>query len=203
MTNVSVWVNDAMRLKAEHDRGLKELAEVIADFETEYGEITEAEMEKAAEAPEREQSASEEQGRRSASELATVASPQAGSLETVLDAGAFIAFERGDRMVAAWLKRELLAGRRPRTHGGVVGQIWRAGARQARTARLLQAIEVISLGLELGRRAGLLLGRRDGPTSSTPRWYCSRATATRSSLQTPRTLPLAEGAGLHAEIIEV
>ena len=47
VTNVSAWVNDAMRLKVEHDRGLAALAEVIADFETEYGAITDAEMEKA------------------------------------------------------------------------------------------------------------------------------------------------------------
>jgi hypothetical protein len=45
--NVSAWVNDAMRLKVEHDRGLAELAEVIADFETEQGEITKDEIDKA------------------------------------------------------------------------------------------------------------------------------------------------------------
>jgi hypothetical protein len=45
--NVSVWVNEAMRLKAEHDRGLAELAAVIADFEAEHGAITAEEMEKA------------------------------------------------------------------------------------------------------------------------------------------------------------
>ena len=80
-------------------------------------------------------------------------------MKLVLDAGAFIAFERGDRMLAALLKRALLTNSRPRTHGGVVGQIWRGGARQARVARLVQAVEVVSLDRELGRRAGLLLGR--------------------------------------------
>jgi hypothetical protein len=50
VANVSAWVNDAMRLKVEHDRGLAELAEVIADFEAEYGEITKEEMNKAARA---------------------------------------------------------------------------------------------------------------------------------------------------------
>ena len=48
VANVSAWVNDAMRLKLDHDRGLAELARVIADFEADHGEITEAEMEKAA-----------------------------------------------------------------------------------------------------------------------------------------------------------
>lgn len=47
VANVSAWVNDAMRLKLEHDRGLAELAVVIADFETEYGEITKEDVDKA------------------------------------------------------------------------------------------------------------------------------------------------------------
>jgi hypothetical protein len=48
VANISAWVNDAMRLKVEHDRGLAELAGVIADFEAEHGEITPDEIEKAA-----------------------------------------------------------------------------------------------------------------------------------------------------------
>jgi hypothetical protein len=47
VANVSAWVNDAMRLKVEHDRGLAELAGVIAEFEAEHGEITDEEIEKA------------------------------------------------------------------------------------------------------------------------------------------------------------
>ena len=47
VANVSAWVNDAMRLKVEHDRGLAELAGVIAEFEAEYGEITNDEIQKA------------------------------------------------------------------------------------------------------------------------------------------------------------
>jgi hypothetical protein len=50
VANVSAWVNEAMRLKLEHDRGLAELAAVIADFEAEHGEITSEEIEKAARA---------------------------------------------------------------------------------------------------------------------------------------------------------
>jgi len=48
VANISAWVNDAMRLKLEHDRGLANLAAVIADFEAAHGEITPEEMEKAA-----------------------------------------------------------------------------------------------------------------------------------------------------------
>lgn len=78
----------------------------------------------------------------------------------VLDAGALLAVERGDRDVIALIKRERLAGRTPVTHGGVVGQVWRGGAgRQATLARLLPGVRVHALDEHLGRRAGLLLAR--------------------------------------------
>jgi hypothetical protein len=47
VANVSAWVNDAMRLKVEHDRGLAQLAALIAEFEAERGEITDKEIESA------------------------------------------------------------------------------------------------------------------------------------------------------------
>jgi hypothetical protein len=76
----------------------------------------------------------------------------------VLDAGALVAVERGDRAVVALLKRERLDGRVPLTHGGVVGQVWRGGRdRQVHLARLLPAIDVRGLDDTLGRRAGALL----------------------------------------------
>jgi len=78
----------------------------------------------------------------------------------VLDAGALVAIERGDRKIFALLKGELLGRRAPRTHGAIVGQVWRGGSgRQANLARLLPALEVVGVGLALGRRAGVLLGR--------------------------------------------
>jgi hypothetical protein len=78
----------------------------------------------------------------------------------VLDAGALVAVERADRDTIALIKQELLAGRVPVTHGGVVGQVWRGGAaRQAHLARFLPAVAVASLDDDLGRRAGILLGR--------------------------------------------
>jgi len=77
----------------------------------------------------------------------------------VLDAGALIAVERADREVIAMLKAERRAGRVPTTHGGVVGQVWRGGPRQALLARLLDAVAVVALDHALGRRAGALLGR--------------------------------------------
>ena len=46
--NVSAWVNDALRLKLEHDRRLRALDEFITAYETEHGEITDLEMAAAA-----------------------------------------------------------------------------------------------------------------------------------------------------------
>jgi hypothetical protein len=78
----------------------------------------------------------------------------------ILDAGALVAIERGDRNVVALLKREHQAGRVPKSHGAVVGQVWRGGSgRQARLARVLPGLEIVPLDDALGRRAGVLLGR--------------------------------------------
>ncbi len=91
----------------------------------------------------------------------------------VLDAGALVALEHEDREVAALLKRELLAGRTPLTHGGIVGQVWRGGSgRQANLARALAGVEAVPLDDALGRRAGVLLGKPAATTSSTPRSCC-------------------------------
>jgi hypothetical protein len=80
-------------------------------------------------------------------------------MSIVLDAGALLAVERGDREMVALIKRERQAGRAPLSHGGVVGQVWRGGhGRQAILARLLPGVEVEALDDDLGRRAGVLLG---------------------------------------------
>lgn len=76
----------------------------------------------------------------------------------ILDAGAFVAVERGHRRIAALVKTEHRAGRSPVTHGGVVAQVWRGGSgRQVPVARLLAAVDVKALDEDIGRRAGLLL----------------------------------------------
>jgi hypothetical protein len=77
----------------------------------------------------------------------------------ILDAGALVAVERMSRDVIALIKRERLAGRAPVTHGGIVGQVWRGGGRQANLARLLPGLDVEALDADLGRRAGALLAR--------------------------------------------
>ena len=45
--SMSAWVNDALRLKLDHDRRLRGIGDFIAAYEAEHGEITEEEMEAA------------------------------------------------------------------------------------------------------------------------------------------------------------
>ena len=44
VANVSAWVNEAMRMKLEHERGLAALADFITEYEAEFGTITEQDM---------------------------------------------------------------------------------------------------------------------------------------------------------------
>ena len=45
--SISAWVNDALRLKAEHDRRMQALDSFLAAYEAEHGAITEAEIDEA------------------------------------------------------------------------------------------------------------------------------------------------------------
>lgn len=76
----------------------------------------------------------------------------------VLDSGALLALEHGDK--AAWkrYKSAVLSKSVPVSHGGVVGQVWRdGGPRQARLAQALKMVNVQPLDDALGRKAGVLL----------------------------------------------
>ncbi len=44
VATVSAWVNDAMRLKLEHDQRLQALATFIAEYEEKHGEISRDDM---------------------------------------------------------------------------------------------------------------------------------------------------------------
>lgn len=79
-------------------------------------------------------------------------------MTVVLDSGAFVALERNERAMWIRLKAAMVDGDPPVTHGGVVGQVWRGGPRQARLATALAGIEVRPLDDALGRSAGRLLG---------------------------------------------
>ena len=77
----------------------------------------------------------------------------------LLDAGAFIAVERGDPRAVAYLRRARRLGIPLRTTTAVVAQVWRSGARQARLARLANITREHSLDDGAARRIGLLLGQ--------------------------------------------
>ena len=126
-------------------------------------------------------------------------------MSLILDSGALIALDRGDR--AMWRRLEI--ARRDDlavvTHGGVVGQVWRGGgARQARLARALASVAVDPLNDSLGRRAGSLLavtGQRDVIDAALA-LLAEHGDIVFSS--DPGDLaPLLEAAGQHVELVTV
>ncbi len=78
----------------------------------------------------------------------------------VLDAGALIAVDRGDKRMIALLHRALAQGRAFRVPAGVVGQVWRNGRVQVTLARFLRSVEVeiVPLDEQLARTCGELCG---------------------------------------------
>ena len=76
----------------------------------------------------------------------------------VLDAGALIALERGDRNL--WTRLYTVeAARTVQVPAGAIAQVWRTGARQARLARALKLSQEVPLDGRLAREAGALCGR--------------------------------------------
>ena len=126
-------------------------------------------------------------------------------MSLILDAGALLAVERADRNTIALIKHELLAGRVPITHGGVVGQVWGGGSgRQANLARLLRALDVASLDSALGRRAGVLLGQTHMSDVIDAALVLLAADGDFILTSDPYDLePLAASAGLHVDIVPV
>lgn len=80
-------------------------------------------------------------------------------MSLVLDAGALIAYQRGNRAVLAFLMSALDSGDAVRTSTAVVAQVWRHGVRQAALARLLPGVEEVALTPQRARNVGVLLGR--------------------------------------------
>ena len=76
----------------------------------------------------------------------------------VLDTGALIALDRGDKRMVALLHRALAQGRTFRVPAGVVGQAWRSGPRQVMLARFLRSeeVEIVPLDEQLARACGEL-----------------------------------------------
>ena len=123
----------------------------------------------------------------------------------ILDAGALIAIDRGSRSLMALLKDELAADRFAVTHGGIVGQVWRAGgARQAALARALVSVRVLPLDVELGRRSGSLLARARRSDVIDAALVLLASDGDTILTSDPDDIePLAETAGVHVDIVEV
>ena len=81
-------------------------------------------------------------------------------MSLVLDAGALIAVERGDRDTAAVIEVARQQRRKVIVPAGVFGQAWRGGGRRVRLARLVNARDVLveSLTDAGARAAGALCG---------------------------------------------
>ncbi len=78
----------------------------------------------------------------------------------VLDAGAFIAFEKNDRRVRTLVELAMRHGGVLLAPAGVVAQVWRNGRRQARLARLLGSgiVRVEALDQEEAQAVGVVCG---------------------------------------------
>jgi ribosomal protein L18 len=85
----------------------------------------------------------------------------AGARPIVLDAGALIAFERGLVRMRLLVETAFRQDRRLIVTTGVVAQVWRDGARQARVAALVhdRRLEVVPLSLDGAKAVGVLCGR--------------------------------------------
>ena len=83
----------------------------------------------------------------------------------VLDTGALIALDRGDKRMIALVQRALAQGRVFRVPAGVVGQAWRDGRVQASLSRFLRSdeVEIIPLDEQLARSCGELCGAANSP----------------------------------------
>lgn len=73
----------------------------------------------------------------------------------VLDSGALIAFERGDRGVAALVEAARRKRLRTVTSSGCVAQVWRGpGPRQSLLARLLRGLTELALDENVSKAVG-------------------------------------------------
>jgi hypothetical protein len=79
----------------------------------------------------------------------------------VLDAGALVAVERGDRRAFAILKAAHERTMPLATSAGVLAQVWYNGSRQARLATVLRRCEVVDLTGSAAKLIGPLLRATD------------------------------------------
>jgi hypothetical protein len=77
----------------------------------------------------------------------------------ILDAGAYVAFEKGDADVHARIVAARRLGFELATTSPVIGQVWRDGRKQALLARLIAATNIDAPSELAARRAGELLAK--------------------------------------------
>ncbi len=78
-------------------------------------------------------------------------------MKAVLDAGALVAVDGGDRAIGAQLRVLQQQGTPIRVSSAVVGQVWRDGRTQANLARVLAGVGIEPLSKDDGKRIGELL----------------------------------------------
>lgn len=87
------------------------------------------------------------------------------SVPYVYDAGALLAIDNNDRRMWAIHHLAVEEGRRLLVPAVVVARAWRGAHRQVQLGRFLHSCEIIPVGLELAKAAGVLCGKagtRDG-----------------------------------------
>lgn len=80
--------------------------------------------------------------------------------DLILDAGALIAFERGDRHTMSMLNGALALSARVVVPATALAQVWRGGPVSASLVRLVRAGEIDSLDEKRAREVGVRLGDR-------------------------------------------
>ena len=77
----------------------------------------------------------------------------------VLDTGALIALDRGDRDLLSKLQTAFTNGDSVRVPTGVIGQVWRNPNRQALVSRTLKRCDEVPLDGSIARSSGQLCGQ--------------------------------------------
>jgi predicted nucleic acid-binding protein len=86
---------------------------------------------------------------------------QGVSRDLVLDAGALIAYERGDLEARDTVRRAIATYAEIVVPASVLAQAWRGGPRSAPVARLLEGLDIDPLDKERAKEVGVRLGARD------------------------------------------
>jgi hypothetical protein len=107
----------------------------------------------------------------------------------VLDAGALVAVDRGERRIAAQLRVAEQSGIDLRSTGVVIAEVWRdERGRQASLAQLLKGVDVRPVDRRLGQDAGALLGRAGAKDPADATVVAVAATGDRILTSDPRDI---------------